>query len=48
MPIVIVGETAETGFDASNDHGHIGEEFFEDACIDDGGVFGTEVMASIG
>lgn len=47
MPVVIMCETTKAGFDATNDDGYIGEEFLEDACIDDGGVFGAKVMATI-
>ena len=47
LPVVVVGEASEAGFDAANDDGHIGVEFFENACIDDGRIFGTEVMATV-
>ena len=43
-----MSEAAQTGLDASDDDGHIGEELLEDARIDDGGVFGTEVVATVG
>ena len=48
LPVVVVGEATEAGFDATEDNGHVGEEFLEDACIDNGGVLRTEVMATVG
>ena len=47
-PIVVVGKAAKGGFDATDDDGHVGVELLENACIDDGGHLGPQVVASVG
>ena len=48
FPIVVVGEASQRGFDAAEHHGHFGEEFLEDARVDDGGILGPLVVATVG
>ena len=43
-----MGEPAQRGLDAAQHHRHIGEELLEDARVDDGGIFGAQVVASVG
>ena len=43
-----MGEPAQGGFDAPDDDGHIRPKSFQDLGIDDGGVFGTHIVASVG
>ena len=47
-PIVVVGDTTEGGFDTAEKDGHIRIELFQDLGIDDGGVFRTHVVTSVG
>ena len=48
LPIVVVGHAAQRSLDAAQHNGHIGEELFENLRIDDGGIFGPHIVASVG
>ena len=48
LPVVIVGETSQGSFYASEHHGHVGVELFENLRVDDGGIFRSFVVASVG
>ena len=48
LPVVVMRQSAQRGFDASQHDWHIGEELFEDTGIDDRGIFRTHVVTPIG
>ena len=43
-----MGEAAHTRLDAAQNDGHVGEKLLENLCIDDGRVFGTTIVATVG
>ena len=47
-PIIVVGNAAQRGLDASEDDGHIGIKFLQNFSIYDGGVFGAHVVTTVG
>ena len=47
FPIVIMGQSAQAGLNASQYHWHIGIKLLQNAGIDNGGVFRAHVMTSI-
>ena len=48
LPIVVMGESAERGFDTSKHHGHIRPKLLQDLGIDDGRILGTHIVTSVG
>ena len=48
LPIVVVGDAPQGGLDASQHHGHIGIELFENVGVDDARHFRSHVVTSIG
>ena len=48
LPVVVMRQAAERGFDASQHDGHVGVQLFQDAGVDDARVFGAHVVASVG
>ena len=43
-----MGDAAQRGLDAAEDDGHVGEELLENLRIDDGGVFWSHVVSTVG
>ena len=48
LPVVVVGEAPQGGLDAAEDDGYVGVEAAYALGVDDGGVFGAHVVASVG
>ena len=48
FPVVVVGETAQRGFDAAQYDRHVGIELLENLGIDDGGILGPHVVTTVG
>ena len=48
LPVVVMGESAQGCLDAAKYDGHVGEELLEDLGIDDGGIFRSHVVPSVG
>ena len=47
LPIVVVSNSAQGGFDAAEDDGDVREELFENLGVDDGGVLWPQVMTPV-
>ena len=48
LPVVVVGESAQRGFDAAQHDGRVGKELAQDAGVDDGGVLRSQVVTAVG
>ena len=48
LPVVVMGQSAERGFDAAQCHGNVGIELLEDLGVDDGGIVGAQVVPGVG
>ena len=48
LPVVVVGEAAQGSLNAAQNHGNVGEELFQDAGVDNGGIVGAHVVARVG
>ena len=48
LPIIKVRHATQRRLDAAQHYGHIGEKLLQDAGIDNGGVFGAQVVAAVG
>ena len=47
LPIVVVGEPSQRGFDAAQHHGHVGEELFQYFRVDYAWVVGAHVVTRV-